>query len=107
MSGMTKINDDQFDAEVLKADRLTLVDFGTPWCGPCKKLHHLMDEIGNEFGEKIKVFEVDASESQKTAMKYSITSVPQLLFFKDGIVKEAVVGLIGKSKIEEKIEKYL
>jgi len=107
MSGMTKIGDAQFDAEVVKSDRLTLVDFGATWCGPCKKLHPIMEELAEDFGDKIKVFEVDVGDSPQTAMKFGVTGVPQLLFFRDGKVKETVVGLLPKSKIEEKIERYL
>lgn len=107
MSAMTKIGDQQFDAEVIQSDCLTLVDFGATWCGPCKKLHPIMDELAEEFGNKLKVVEVDVGESPQTAMKFGVTSVPQLLFFMDGIVRETVVGLLPKSKIEEKIEQYL
>ena len=104
---MTKIGDSQFDAEVVQSDRLTLVDFGATWCGPCKKLHPIMIELATEYGEKIKVVEVDVGDSPQTAMKFGITGVPQLLFFSNGKVKETVVGLLPKSKIEEKIERYL
>jgi len=107
MSKMTKIDDDRFDAEVTLNDRLMLVDFGATWCGPCKKLHPIMNDLADTYDGKIKVFEVDVGDSPKTAMKYGITSVPQLLFFKGGKVQETVVGLIAKSKIEEKIERHL
>ena len=107
MTGMTKIGDDRFESEVVKSDRLTLVDFGATWCGPCKKLHPIMKELAAEFDGKIKIFEMDVGDSPATAMKFGITSVPQLLFFQDGKVKETIVGLLPKSKIEEKIERYL
>lgn len=107
MSGLTKIGDDKFEEEVMKSDRLTLVDFGAEWCGPCKKLHPIMEDLANQFGEQIKVVEVDVGESPQTAMKFGVTSVPQLLFIREGIIRETVVGLLPKSKIEEKIESYL
>lgn len=107
MSSMTKVGDDRFDEMVVKSDRLTLVDFGATWCGPCKKLHPIMVELGQDYGDKIKVYEVDVEESPQTAIKYGITGVPQLLFFQDGKVRETVVGLLPKSKIEEKIDRYL
>ncbi len=107
MAGMIKIGDDQFDERVINSDRLTVVDFGAEWCGPCKKLHPVMEELGEEFGDSINVYKVDVGESPQTAMKFAVTSVPQLLFFKDGAVKETVVGLLPKSKIIEKIEQYL
>lgn len=107
MAGLKKIDDSNFDAEVLQSDKLTLVDFGAPWCGPCKKLHPIMEEIGQEQAELVKVVEVDVGESPQIALKYGVTSVPQLMFFQNGELKETVVGLLPKSKIEEKIEQYL
>jgi thioredoxin 1 len=107
MSAVSKIGDDRFEADVVKSDILTVVDFGATWCGPCKKLHPIMEELALQFAGKIKVFEVNVEDSTETAMKYGITSVPQLLFFKDGKVRETVVGLLPKSKIEEKIDRYL
>ncbi len=107
MPGMVKVGDGDFDAVVLASDRLTLVDFGAEWCGPCKKLHPMMEELAVAFGDRIKVVEVDVGESPHVAMKYGILSVPQLLFFKDGKVLETVVGLLPKSRIEAKIEEHL
>lgn len=107
MSGMNKIGDSEFTSEVIESDRLTVVDFGATWCGPCKKLHPVMEDIAEQFGDRIKVVEVDVGDSPETAMKFGVTSVPQLLFFKGGMVKETVVGLLSKSKIKDKIEKYL
>ena len=104
---MNKVTDAEFDTEVLGSELLTLVDFGAEWCGPCKKLHPIMDELAGEYDGKIKVVEVDVGVSPQTAMKFGVTSVPQLLFFKDGIVRETVVGVLPKSKIEEKIDEYL
>jgi len=107
MGELVKIGDLKFEVEVIKSNRLTVVDFGATWCGPCKKLHPIMAELANEYKDKINVFEVDVGEASETAMKYGVISVPQLLFFKEGMVKETVVGLLPKSKIEEKIEKHL
>jgi len=104
---MTKIGDAEFEAEVIKSDRLTLIDFGAIWCSPCKKLHPIMEELAEEYGERIKVFEVDVGETPQIAMRFGITSVPQLMFVKDGIVRESVVGLLPKSKIQKKIDGYL
>ena len=107
MSSLTRIGDGEFDEEVLNSDRLTLVDFGAEWCGPCKKLHPIMEDLAMEYGERIKVFEVDVGETPQVAMRFGITSVPQLMFVKNGVVRETVVGLLPKSKIQEKIEGYL
>ena len=107
MTSMTRIGDTEFDSEVIKSDRLTLVDFGAAWCGPCRKLHPIMEELAEEYGERIKVFEVDVGETPGVAMRFGIASVPQLMFVKDGVVRETVVGLLPKSKIRGKIDRYL
>jgi len=107
MSQLTKIGDDRFQADVIESSHLTLVDFGATWCGPCKKLHPIMEELAKDYDGRISVYEVDVGESPQTAMKFGITSPPQLLFFHNGKVRETIVGLLPKSKIEDKIEKYL
>jgi len=107
MSGMIKVQDQQFEAEVKQSTILTLVDFGAEWCGPCKKLHPVLDELSREYEGRLKVVEVDVGESPQVATEYRVTSVPRLLFFKEGVVRETVVGLLPKSKIVEKIEHYL
>ncbi len=104
---MHKVQDNSFEPEVLQSDRLTVVDFGAEWCGPCKKLTPILEEIGIEYGEQLKIVEVDVGEAPETAMKYGVTSIPQLLFFKDGIVKATMVGLNPPGKIKQNIEKYL
>jgi thioredoxin 1 len=104
---MIKVNDAQFNDEVLKADVLAIVDFGAEWCGPCKKLHPIMEEIGTELDGKVKIIEMDVAESPQTALKFGVTSVPQLLFFQNGEIKETVIGLLPKTKIMAKIEDYL
>jgi len=107
MSHLRKVGDANFDAEVIKSKKLTVVDFGAEWCGPCKKLHPVMEELAKEYGERIQVVEVDVGESPDVATKYGITGVPQLLFISKGVVKESVVGLMPKSKIQDKIDRYL
>lgn len=107
MSGVIKVDDRGFEDEVVHSDRLTVVDFGAEWCGPCKKLHPIMADLAVDYDGRVKIVEVDVGVSPQVAMKFGITSVPQLLFFRDGIVKETVVGLIPRSKIEEKIDQYL
>jgi thioredoxin 1 len=104
---LRKVGDDEFEAEVIQSDCLTVVDFGAEWCGPCKKLHPILEELAGQFDGRIKIVEVDVGESPKVAMKYGVTSVPQLFFVRDGTIRETVVGLMPRSKIEEKIEKYL
>jgi thioredoxin 1 len=107
MAAMARIGDAEFDREVMRSDKLTLVDFGAEWCGPCKKLHPIMNELAGEYGDKLKVVEVDVGMSPQVAMKFGVTSVPQLMFVNNGVVRETVVGLLPKSKIQDKIDRYL
>ncbi|MDP8228776.1 MAG: thioredoxin [Candidatus Electryoneaceae bacterium] len=104
---MHNVKDVDFDSEVVESDRLTVVDFGGKWCGPCKKLDPIMEEIAEQYGDRIKVVSVDVEEAPQTAMKYGVTGIPRLMFFSGGIVKETVIGLIAKSKIKHKIDQHL
>jgi thioredoxin 1 len=107
MSQIQKITDAQFDAEVIKSDRLVLIDFGAAWCGPCKKLHPIMAELAEEYKDQAKLLEVDVAESPKIAQDHAVISVPQVLFFKGGKLLDRVVGLLPKPKLKEKINQYL
>ena len=107
MAALPKVGDVNFESEVMKSDRLTLVDFGAEWCRPCKKLHPIMEELAGLYQDRIKVVEVDVGEAPELAMKYGVTSVPQLMFVREGKIRETVVGLMPKSKIQDKIEGYL
>ena len=101
------INTDSFEAEVLKSELPVLVDFWAPWCGPCKALNPILEKVENEVGGKIRIVKVNIDESPEIASKYSIMSIPTLLFFKDGTVMEQLVGLVQKDKILEKVNKLI
>ncbi len=104
MSSVLKVDDSQFEAEVIKHDGLAVVDFGAEWCGPCKKLHPIMAELADEMPDQVKIVEVDVGVSPEIAQKYAVVSVPQILFFKNGEMVERVVGVLPKVKIIAKIE---
>jgi thioredoxin 1 len=107
MSQVINISDAQFEEEVIKSDRLVAIDFGATWCGPCKKLHPIMDELAVEYSETVKICYIDVGESPKVAQTYGVISVPQVLFFQNGKVVERIVGLLPKVKIKEKIDVHL
>ncbi|MCX6639288.1 MAG: thioredoxin [bacterium] len=104
---VTQINDSQFEKEVIQSDRLSVIDFGAEWCGPCKKLHPIMDELAAELGSSVNIFYIDVGVSPQVAQTYAVISVPQVLFFKGGQVVDRVVGLLPKPKLKEKIEQHL
>ncbi len=107
MSNAIDVSDNNFEAEVLKSAQLTIVDFWAPWCGPCRKLGPILDEVAVDFAEKVKVVKVNTDENMKTAKEYSISGLPSILIFKNGEAVERLVGLMPKSSLVSNIEKHL
>ena len=107
MSNAVEVNDESFESEVLKSSQLVLVDFWATWCGPCRKLSPVLDEIAQDYSDKLKVVKVNADECKETVKVNSISGLPSLLVFKDGHAVERMVGLMAKSTIVNNIEKHL
>ena len=107
MSHVVAVNDDNFQSEVMESDRPVLVDFSAAWCGPCKQLAPVMEELAKDYEGKLKVAKIDVEESQQTAMKYGILSVPTLLFLRAGKVTDQIVGNHPRQVLEERISKVL
>jgi thioredoxin 1 len=100
-------DDSTFDSVVLKADRPSLVDFWAPWCGPCRALAPVLEEIGREYDGRTNVIKVNVDESPKTAVNYGVQSIPTLLFIREGKVRETLVGLTTKDKLTALIDRNL
>ena len=107
MSNLTELNENNFDDEVIKSDKLTIVDFWAPWCGPCRKLSPVLDEIAGEFDGKIKLVKVNTDENLKLAQRFSISALPSILIFKNGEPVERLVSLMPKSALITNITKHL
>ena len=102
-----KFDESNFEAEVLKSDLPVFVDFYADWCGPCKMMSPVIDQLAQEYDGKIKVGKVNVDENSDLAMKYGIMSIPNMVFFKNGEVVDRVVGAIPKPQMQAKFEKNL
>lgn len=99
-----ELNEGNFEAEVLQSDKPVLVDFWAEWCGPCKMIAPVIDELANEVGDAAKVGKVEVDTARDLAAKYGVRSIPFLLFFKDGEVKDQIVGAnVTKESLKEKL----
>jgi thioredoxin 1 len=95
-----------FEREVIQSDKLVIVDFWAEWCGPCKMIAPLLDEVARELPDKVKIVKINVDQEQQLAQKYGIYNIPTLLFFKGGAVREQVVGTAAKKVLIEKINSH-
>ena len=107
MTAPVPVSDSEFDEQVLKADMPVLVNFWADWCGPCKMIAPLIDELAEELDGKVKFTKVDVDENPDIAMKYGIRGIPTLLVFKDGAPVDQLVGAHPKSTIKKRLESAL
>ena len=105
--GIMDIDDGSFDAEVLQSDKPVLVDFWAPWCGPCKAIGPVIEQLAGTFGNKIKFAKCNVDDNPVTPGKYGIKAIPTLIFFKEGNVVDQITGMVAKSKLEETINSIL
>lgn len=101
------LTDANFKKEVLDSNLPVLVDFWAPWCGPCKVIGPVVEDLAREYDKKIKVCKINIDEDSRVASEYGIMSIPTLIFFKDGKVTDQVVGALNKIELKRKIEENL
>ncbi|KUG24666.1 thioredoxin [hydrocarbon metagenome] len=99
--------DDNFEGEVLKSDKPVLIDFWAPWCGPCKAIGPIVEELAEQLKDSVKIMKLNVDENQKIAIKYGVRSIPTLILFKDGKVLDTLIGLVPKERLESFVKKSL
>jgi thioredoxin 1 len=104
---VANVTDSTFEQEVLKADIPVLVDFWAPWCGPCKAVAPVVEDLSKEYEGRLKVVKLNTDENPKTAQAYKIRGIPSLFLFKSGQVMEEVVGAVPKSTLTSHINKHV
>jgi thioredoxin 1 len=104
MGTLREVNESNFEATVLKSNKAVVVDFWAEWCGPCKALGPVLEEISTEVGEQAEIVKVNVDSNNALASKYGIRGIPTLIFFKDGQVKSTLVGLQPKTEIVRNIK---
>ncbi|MDQ6885867.1 MAG: thioredoxin [Gemmatimonadota bacterium] len=106
MSNAVAVTDGTFEQEIVKHDGLAVVDFWAAWCGPCRMIAPILDQLASEFIGKAKVAKLDVDANQQTAMRYNVRSIPTVLFFKNGQLVDQVIGAVPKSKLESKFQEH-
>lgn len=98
-AGIVHVTDSSFEAEVLKAEQPVLVDFWAAWCGPCKMIAPLLDQVATEFGAQVKVCKMDVDANKETPAKFNIRGIPTLMIFKNGALESTKVGALSKNDL--------
>jgi thioredoxin 1 len=106
MASAQAVTDSDFEAEVEKHAGVTVVDFWATWCGPCRMIAPILEQLSVEYAGKVKVTKMDVDNNQKTPMRFNVRSIPTLLFFKDGKLVDQVIGAVPKAALAAKFEQH-
>ena len=104
---LVHVNDIDFESEIIKSEKPALVDFWAPWCGPCRAIGPMVEELALSYKDRVKIAKMNVDDNPKTAAAYGVRSIPTLLLFKDGKVLDTLMGLVAQERLEEFIKKGL
>lgn len=107
MAKITEVRDDNFEAEVIRSDLPVLIDFWAPWCGPCKTIAPVVEELAKEYEGRLKVAKLNVDDNPATPSRYGVRGIPNLLLIKGGAVKGQIVGAVPKARLVDAIERAL
>ena len=103
-AAIAQVSDDQFEEQVLKSSEPVLVDFWAEWCGPCKSIAPILDELATSYAGKLKIAKINIDHNQKTPRNYNVRGIPTLMIFKDGKVQATQIGAVGKKQLTQLID---
>jgi len=106
-AAIAQVSDDQFEEQVLKSSEPVLVDFWAEWCGPCKMIAPILDELATTYSGKLKIAKINIDHNQKTPRNYNVRGIPTLMIFKDGKVQATQIGAVSKTQLAQLIDKTI
>ena len=107
MSDVQQVSDSSFEADVLKSDLPVLIDFWAPWCGPCKQIAPVVDELAKEYAGRVKIVKMNVDDNPQTPSKYGVRGIPNLILFKGGQVRDQIIGAVPKAQLVKAINQVV
>ncbi len=105
--GIMEISDNNFDSEIIQSEKPVVVDFWAPWCGPCKAIGPVIEDLAGTYGDQVKFTKCNVDDNPVTPGKFGIKAIPTLIFFKDGKVVDQITGMVAKTKLEDTLKNIL
>lgn len=107
MSDVQQVTDESFESDVLKSDLPVLIDFWAPWCGPCKAIAPVVEEVAKQYAGRLKVVKMNVDDNPQTPSRYGVRGIPNLIVFKDGQVRDQIIGAVPKAQLVKAIDQVV